>query len=296
MKRRVLTCIITACVLLCITVPVRAEVPSSLYVERQVYQFLTEELGLNSAAACGVLANIEHESAFDLTVVGDYGTSFGLCQWHNGRYASLIGFCGGLGLDYRTVEGQMTYLSYELKTGYYSVLSSLRHVENSPEGAYRAGYLWCVQFERPANAEQRGIDRGTTAQYKYWNRYNNNGTPAIPSITLTDMVSNMVEESSVEAPVVIRPVPSERTEEPVTKETVSENEAAAEGSSEATPNTQRRFRLRPFPVRHFAVAAPKQPEPDYATGFAVGLSMIPMGDGRKMKLIIPVPEEEPATA
>lgn len=34
---------------------------ADLGVERSVFQFLTAELGLNSAAACGVLANIEAE-------------------------------------------------------------------------------------------------------------------------------------------------------------------------------------------------------------------------------------------
>ena len=56
--------------LLCI--PAFAE---NLVIERQVYQYLTEQMGLPSSSACGILANIEKESAFNPNAVGDNGTS-----------------------------------------------------------------------------------------------------------------------------------------------------------------------------------------------------------------------------
>ena len=153
-------------------VPARAAVQDSLAVERQVYTYLTEEMEFNSAAACGVLANIEYESAFQLTVLGDGGTSFGLCQWHAGRYTMLRNYCQSRNLDYRTVQGQMEFLRYELGSTYNALLTALRTVENSRDGAYRAGWLWCTQFERPADMERKAVTRGNTARYKYWNRYN----------------------------------------------------------------------------------------------------------------------------
>lgn len=140
-------------------------------VEEQVFYYLTNSMGLPISSACGVLANIEAESSFNPNCVGDSGTSYGLCQWHNERYDALIDYCTSNGLDYTTVVGQMKYLQYELESNYASMLSQLRAKENTAQGAYDAAYLWCTQFERPANMETKGQQRGNTAKSTYWPRY-----------------------------------------------------------------------------------------------------------------------------
>lgn len=165
---------------LCLTLAVAADA-SDLAVERQVFSFLTEEMGLNSAAACGVLANMEAESGFTLTVYGDSGSSYGLCQWHNGRFDNLRNFCLSRGYDYSSLEGQLNYLWFELRTQYTGTYAVLRNVPDTAEGAYQAAYYWCVHFEAPANREAAGVRRGNTAQTKYWLRYGGaafqSGTP-----------------------------------------------------------------------------------------------------------------------
>lgn len=155
-----------------LAVPVSANAGQRLAVERQVYEFLTGELKLSTAAACGVLANIEHESSFQPTIFGDQGTSYGLCQWHNERFTALRVYCASAKLDYRTVEGQMAYLKYELGTNYTTLLLTLQSIENTPDGAYRAAYLWCVHFEKPSDTQNKAISRGELARGKYWSRYN----------------------------------------------------------------------------------------------------------------------------
>ena len=154
-------------------IPVSADAGERLAVEREVYDYLTGELMLSSAAACGVLANIEHESSFQPTILGDKGTSYGLCQWHNGRFTALRGYCSAMGADYRTVEGQMAYLKYELGNKYTTLLLTLQSIDDTPEGAYRAAYLWCTQFELPSNMQVKAAQRGELARGKYWPRYNN---------------------------------------------------------------------------------------------------------------------------
>ena len=151
---------------------VLADAGERLAVEREVFDYLTGEMMLSNAAACGVLANIEHESNFQPTIYGDKGTSYGLCQWHNERFSALRGYCTALGLDYRTVEGQLAYLKYELGNKYTSLLLSLQAIDNTPDGAYRAAYLWCIQFEKPSNMQAKAVQRGELAQGKYWTRYN----------------------------------------------------------------------------------------------------------------------------
>ena len=56
-----------------------------------IYNLLAAK-GFNDAAICGILANIEHESGFSTTALGDGGTSYGLCQWHNSRWDNLNNF------------------------------------------------------------------------------------------------------------------------------------------------------------------------------------------------------------
>ena len=157
---------------LLLAVPVSASAGERLAVEREVFDYLTGELSLSDAAACGVLANIEHESAFQPTIFGDQGTSYGLCQWHNERFSALRGYCSALALDYRTVGGQMAYLKYELGNKYTSLLLTLQSIDNTPDGAYRAAWLWCIQFERPSNMQVKAAQRGELARGKYWPRYN----------------------------------------------------------------------------------------------------------------------------
>lgn len=142
-----------------------------------IYTFLTDYMGLNSAAACGVLANIERESGFRPDALGDGGTSYGICQWHDvsegvGRYTSLKNFCSERGMDYTELMSQLYYLEFELKTWYPKVWNALYSVENSADGAYEAGYYWCFNFEVPAKREERSVERGNLAKDKYWPLYN----------------------------------------------------------------------------------------------------------------------------
>ncbi len=139
--------------------------------EEEIFEYLIRELKLNKAAACGVLANIHYESGFNPHAVGDGGTSYGICQWHLGRYFSLVDYCGRIHLPYGSVEGQMKYLEYELAGGYAGVLDYLRQVPETEIGAYEAGYYWCYHYESPAQILRQSTLRGNAAKNSYWPRY-----------------------------------------------------------------------------------------------------------------------------
>lgn len=179
MKKRVLICLMTVLFVLCLVMPSASA--NSLAIERQIFTFVTEEMGLNSAAACGILANIEAESSFNLTTVGDKGTSFGLCQWHNTRYDDLKTYCLLRGYDYRTLEGQMNFMAYELKTAYQGVYNAMLNVPDTADGAYTAAYHWCYYYERPADLEGASLRRGRNAQFKYWLRYGGTASDSFTS-------------------------------------------------------------------------------------------------------------------
>ena len=139
--------------------------------EAQVYNYLVGKMGLNTAAVCGVLANVKAESDFNPVCEGDNGTSFGLFQWHAGRKANLVSYCESNGLDYKTVEGQMRFLDYELKRSYFNVYNYIRSVDNTNDGAYKAGYYFCYYYEIPANRDIKADKRGESAKNVYWKKY-----------------------------------------------------------------------------------------------------------------------------
>ena len=144
---------------------------SAIEGETRILNYLMSELGLNQAAACGVLANIYYESNFNPHAIGDNGTSYGICQWHLERYTALVAFCNNAGLSYGSVEGQLRFLEYELRTSYPGVLNHLLSVPNTPEGAFDAGYFWCYHFERPATIQASSVRRGNAAKNSYFARY-----------------------------------------------------------------------------------------------------------------------------
>lgn len=113
---------------------------------------------LNGAQLVGILANIKRESGFKPNSKGDYQngvpTSFGICQWHNGRGTKMKNFVGS---DWETdINGQVDYLWKELKGSYKSsVLDpiSSQADKNTKSCAKKAMEIFCRKFEVPANVD-----------------------------------------------------------------------------------------------------------------------------------------------
>lgn len=137
----------------------------------KVYTALVKN-GLSSAAACGVMANIEKESNFNPSA-GSTSGAYGLCQWTGGRRSNLFSFCKNNGYSSNSVEGQVAFLMHELRGAYSGVLNSLKNVSNTADGAYNAGYRFCYDFERPSNKGSRSSQRGSVARSSYWPTYKN---------------------------------------------------------------------------------------------------------------------------
>lgn len=164
--------------------------------EPKVYDFIIQNMGLNSAVACGIMANIKAESGFRTTALGDNGTSFGLCQWHNSRWDNLKAYCNSNGYDSTTLEGQMNFLQYELKKDYKGLYELFQKEPNTNEGAYDAAYRWCYDFERPANKAEVSVTRGNTAKNTFWPEYGKKsevtpttGATSTPGATVTATIS-----------------------------------------------------------------------------------------------------------
>lgn len=263
-------------VMICLpVVPASGSELDRIAVERQVYAYLTGKMGLNSAAACGIMANIEKESGFTLTAVGDSGSSFGLCQWHESRYEALMTFCAAQGLDYESVMGQLEYLHYELRNFYPSLYARLRQVDDDGYGAYEAGYLWCVEFERPADMEEKGVERGNTAQYKYWVRYH--GAELPQSGELGSFTRELLRNSGVR----VNPGIEEWSLE-------AQPEKETEAQSGGKTGVARRIRFKAYVPKH---RPPAELPCSVAVGVSVGFQFVTLGDGRKLrKFRLPIPD------
>ena len=136
--------------------------------QASIYNELSK-LGYSRAGICAILANMQAESGFDLTAVGDGGTSFGLCQWHDDRWTALNNYCAEHSLDPNSVEGQIAFLDYELKNNYPSFYEQLQNADDSQDTAQGLARTWCTDFERPANAEIRAEERAGYVG-TYWDR------------------------------------------------------------------------------------------------------------------------------
>lgn len=129
--------------------------------------------GLNAAAACGVAGNIFYESGFNTGAVGDGTTSFGICQWHEGRGAAMKAYVGS---NWSTnLSGQLDYLWHELQSSYTSTLAHLKSVQNSDAGAKSAADYFVRHFEVPANVDAESKKRQAKAS-EYFSQIKTGGT------------------------------------------------------------------------------------------------------------------------
>ena len=138
--------------------PETIEVVSAEYpVAAQVWNAMKAK-GWTDEVCAGIMGNMMAECGgrtlnLNPNAIGDGGTSYGLCQWHNGRKNNLINNYG------TEIEQQIEYLSYELGdvNSYFSTITNYEQI----------AYEFCIKFERPSNAQQKGIDRKTLAQTAY---------------------------------------------------------------------------------------------------------------------------------
>lgn len=138
---------------------------------QEIVCFLRDRMNLNPAAVCGIAANIMHESNCNPNILGDHGSSYGICQWHLSRWQDLINYCNAAGYDWSSLEGQMMFLRYELDARYQDLKYMLMSCPSSSDGAYQAAYSFCMNYEMPVDACSKADFRACEAKYNvypYW--------------------------------------------------------------------------------------------------------------------------------
>lgn len=136
--------------------------------------------GLNAAAACGVAGNIYYESGFNPASIGDHGTSFGICQWHNARGTAMKNYVGS---NWKSnLTGQLKYLWHDLTKNYSGVYHYIKSVKNTTKGAKDAADYFVRHFEVPANVDNESKKRQSKAA-DYFSKIKTNGVVSDGSLT-----------------------------------------------------------------------------------------------------------------
>lgn len=201
MKKALTKVMLTAItlVILAAIVPLSASASTSNN-KSEIFKQLISELDISPAAACGIMANMEHESKFDPTVVitdTNGRLSGGLCQWNGSRFSNLQSFCKSNGYNYLSIEGQIAFLHHELSSrSYRYIYDYLKDVSNNADGAYDAAWYWCYYFEVPANRSYKADSRGYTAEHKYWPEFGQVDVRT-PSLSLSNKKSPYDIDNSV---------------------------------------------------------------------------------------------------
>ena len=124
--------------------------------------------GFNAAGAIGIAANIKSESNFNPAAVGDGGTSFGICQWHNARGTKMKNYVGANWAS--NLNGQLGFLVYEMQQSYSStVYNPIKGVPNTLDGAKQAADIFVRKFEIPAYVDTQSQIRQRNAE-DYWGK------------------------------------------------------------------------------------------------------------------------------
>ena len=141
-------------------------------VQSIIYRYLTEELGLCSAAAAGIMGNVMIECGFDpsMEVIDTNNKpSFGIMMWNGPRYEALKKWCEENGFDKTDPKGQMGYLKWELENTEKASYASMKNIPDTAEGAVLAAILWADEFERCTKTSY-GL-RVFYALNNYWQDY-----------------------------------------------------------------------------------------------------------------------------
>ena len=170
--------------------------------ESTIWNWLKSK-GYSDAATAGIMGNMYAESGFNPASVGDGGTSFGLCQWHEGRGAAMKKTAGS---NWKTnIPGQLTYLDQELSTGSgaqwykastYKSFKDFKSATNVKQAA--------IDFEKAfERAKQPNMEKRTTAAAKYYKQYSgkdviDDNTTTTPSGDTTGAVAGATANAGAE--------------------------------------------------------------------------------------------------
>ncbi len=116
--------------------------------------FFREDAELSNAVIAGILANMQRESGFDPTRIGDNGQAFGLCQWNENRQKRLDALCERASLNRNEISTQQIFMIAELQVYFPDTWMLLNWLEETEDDAAWAAKYICKNYEAPVHVEE----------------------------------------------------------------------------------------------------------------------------------------------
>lgn len=110
------------------TVPVGAA-GATIKTAAQAVQYF-ESQGITANGSAGIVGNLQQESGLNPAEAGG-----GLAQWLGARWTAMVAWVTAQHLDPNSMEGQLTYIVYDLRTGYAKLLTELNSAPDAATGA-----------------------------------------------------------------------------------------------------------------------------------------------------------------
>lgn len=157
-----------------------------------IFQFLTQVMGLNLAATCAVLANIEAECSYRpwlaekarVTKLGltseEYSNAvdrgwydnfcidrvgWGICQWtHPARKTAFLDFSQANHTSITDLNTQLAFMRKEISR---KLRIKLEQTPNTEAAAGDMAYTFCMEYEKPAGGEKSAAKRADLAKTIY---------------------------------------------------------------------------------------------------------------------------------
>lgn len=136
---------------------------------RAIYSHLASQ-GLPANVIAGIMGNLQAESNFNSSAVGDGGNSIGLAQWYAGRGNNLRNFAQQRGKEWNDVGTQLDFLLDEIKQSNPDLLKRMANL--SP---HDAAILFHDEFEKSADTPEMKARRGQYATDIYGGRRQGSG-------------------------------------------------------------------------------------------------------------------------
>lgn len=124
---------------------------------RAIYSHLASK-GVPANVIAGIMGNLQAESGFNSSAVGDGGQSIGLAQWYDSRGNNLRNFAQQRGKEWNDVGTQLDFLLDEIQQSNPDLLQ--RMAKLSP---HEAAILFHDEFEKSADTPEMKARRGEYA-------------------------------------------------------------------------------------------------------------------------------------
>ena len=163
----------------------------------QAMQYFTSK-GWTKQQAAGLTANLQKESQFDHTAVGDSGRAYGVAQWHPDRQANFKAKYGK-SIKQASYAEQLAFVNHELTNGTEQAAGKrLRQAKT----AGQAGAVVSQFYERPKNVEAEKRERAAIAATidKNYSVTTSNANKAKPTSSATGFSLGNVKAASNIAP------------------------------------------------------------------------------------------------